>query len=538
MPIPTLSPYEKDVERIVAVVRQLAAYQASTTSHRKSILDFGSDVGVGSQTNDDFAMAAAITYLNTLGAEARTCIYWPPGTYTHGHCDVVLTASQCALEAEPGAFINFRTAAVNDTFLQIGVTGGTTVNHVEIIGFDIDFGPAVAPVPQAGSKFLNLQNTFDIHVADCYFRNFCTLLNVGTAGVTSSGVFSTVLRNCSGYGYNMSGAAIQLNKGAGMYVTDIQFYVGGVVPGFGSVAIQNTVTGRYFCYCPATCDWDTFQMDNSLVQFFEISFVLISDPSGICIDFFICNCVLGNNQNYGIFLDCGVSGVQSNFHLRGSWIDNYLGNNIIMTGAGGYFGNHSFVDNFFIQAGSANIKMTGRPTQGIVIAYNRLMGANRSGTAIGAIEIDLGTIGFQLYGNYGNYDDTGAGVPFRAPYGIFIAESCDDYIVTGNAVKGSTGSIGVTPDAGASFARRVFNNQYADASYGGYAITTNLGAVAFFTNTTPYIYEAYVSGGTVTNMIVHGANVGLNHGTFRVEPGETLATNAAVNPLFVIRALG
>lgn len=502
-----------------------------------SIKDFagpGQPVGIGIQNNDDYALLRAVNYMNSLGPAAFT-LYYPDGDYHHGACPQTLLASRAQIKgaSTSGVRINYHGGG---TWLKIGSRTSAIANHVAVRDLSIDFTGC-----PADSRFIAFENAFDTAVERIYVRNCNLFIAYGVAGVPASGCYSCIVREVSGFCANQGAAFITFGYGAGFYHNDCQLY--NAIPFLPTApptqlpAVQGTIALQ----CTGG-NWDEWQVDNCFYQFFDIG-VAISVGTvyggGLCIDMTINNTLFTNCKRHAVLLEAQTGGAIGQMRIFESFLDAWEIDGVLMTGTGGFNDGHQIIGCYFINSGRSNIRSTG--TNGInnVIAFNSLHVANVFGAAKAAIHIQGGA-GGSIIGNVGNTDDSGSNLPYRAPYGIWLEANCDFYLVTSNRVTGSVGSIMCQPDSLASKSRRIHNNAYADnALYGGYAGVFPTGQTV---NSTPFVKEMYVYGGTVSGIAIGPPGnlqliAGATQGGFRLEPGDTISISASVAPTLTMRVL-
>jgi len=386
--------------------------------------------GQGSATQDDTALSDVITYINSLGAvgtSARSVIYYPNGVYNHTDCTVVVSRSDVAVigQSRNGSFINY--TGPNPWLKVGGAALAARVDHFLMRDLTVKFASVAASTTLCAVEF-----TFDTTFEQLHLEMFNKVLTLGVIGSAVSGCYSTVMRNCSGFSANAGQPAITFNHGAGFYMSNVEWYVNGVVVPVHP-ASQTTVVGTEVFHQNGS-QWDTCQVDNCLFQFFDIAFSL---TDGICINYYISNSIIANNKRYAFFMTAGVGGAIGSVRVENSWIESWESDAVLINASGGFQDNHQFRGCYFSNAGLSNIRIIGVLATNILIQGNRLGTANRVGSATAAVHWQSGQ-GVSILDNTGNTDDAGsAGVPWRAPYGIAVGANCGNYIISGNRVTGS-----------------------------------------------------------------------------------------------------
>lgn len=480
--------------------------------------------GQGSVTQDDTALNDVITYINSLGAassSARMVIYYPNGSYNHTDCPTFLSRSDVAIigQSRSGVLINYSGA---NPWIKVGDrTLPSNLARFLMRDLSVKFSS-----PTSTTALAALEATFDATFEELNLQSFNRVLTIGAVGVTASSSFSTAMRNCSGFSNNQGRPAIELNHGAGFYMSNVEWYVEGVSsPTHGSP--QATATGTAV-FQQINSQWDTVQVENCLFQFFDI---FASLTGGIAINYYITNSILANCKRYVFLLDAGATGAIGSVRVANSWIESWEADAVLMSANGGFNDNHQFVGNYFSTAGLSNIKLINVLARNIIIANNRFGTANQIGSASAAIHVISGR-GFTIANNTGNTDDTGSSAPYRAPFGILIGANAADYVITGNRMVGSSGSISITSDGLADKSRLCNGNSSVAASAGGYAGYVASGLTGgFYTNTTPFKQAVTIAGGTVLGIFIDGVTIaGATQGTFTLDPGSQLGVTSSAVP--------
>jgi hypothetical protein len=180
-------------------------------------------------------------------------------------------------------------------------------------------------------------------------------------------------------------------------------------------------------------------------------------------------------------------------------------------------------------AGDSYEFYTPEPTAANKFQNLRVTGANRLGTASGAFEFTNNSKGFQVLNCSGNNDSGGAGITWRAPYGLQIGTDAENYQVTGCKFEGLTDGYNIQmPTAKSPYPRRVFNND--NANYAGYSALTLPASTVNHENWGPFTYEIYLYGGTVTGYDKNGQTLGTNDQYLRIQPLDTFNSTYSVAP--------
>ena len=112
-----------------------------------------------------------------------------------------------------------------------------------------------------------------------------------------------------------------------------------------------------------------------------------------------------------------------------------------------------------------------------------------------------------------------------------MAANCDEYIVTGCALQGPVGGYSFAANSGGSANRRGFSNIYA--SYAGVRAVAVPASGATYTNTSPFVEEWSLFGGTITggyDKNGQGFPGALQYVHMRLQPGDTFTVFYSVAP--------
>jgi hypothetical protein len=113
-------------------------------------------------------------------------------------------------------------------------------------------------------------------------------------------------------------------------------------------------------------------------------------------------------------------------------------------------------------------------------------------------------------------------------------DGCTGVVISGNAITGA-GTIAV--GANSDHCRQSGNSFGAGVTVPAPTVPTLPASTAAATNTNPYAVVVYVSGGTVSTIIVNGSATGLLAGSFILNPGDTIQLNYTAAPGFSVRAV-
>lgn len=480
--------------------------------------------GQGVRTTDDSALLSAVLYSNSVGGGLE--IYYPDGVYTHGPCATPLVSSKTSLRGQSrgGTFINLVNGGI---WIQVGNRALAQTQQFWVGGFVLDYGVA----PQTSQIAFYVENCLAFYLSDLFLRNATTLVECGSAGVAASVVDSFGAREIYGYSYNGGVPLFLLNNGAGLYMDEIQTFVAGVPNGVHGQP-QATVLGTNFLQIGtgvAGVTWDTAVINNLFIQCYD-NFLCPTDQC-VSLDFNVTTSILTQNKSHVFNLVLTTGGGLASTRVSNCWMDCWEQDAILVSAPLGTFNDsHQFVNNIIAESGISAYHQSTVGAIANLFAFNRIAATNQSGTAVAAIYFQSGS-GLSIIGNSGNFaGDLTAFGAWSSPIGVYVGANCDHYLVSENRLQGANGSIVVANDNLLSKARRCHNNLYADkTAFGGYA-TTN--AVTFvsgvYQNTSPFVLDILIFGGTVSGISWGGVGLApITGGTFRVEPGESLAVTGA-----------
>lgn len=486
------------------VVRSVGA----VLRERLSIKDFGTNVGEGVQANDDAALAAAITYINGTGGAGLT-LFYPAGVYNHGPCPVKLTRSLCTIEGD-GAFSAFISFHGPGTWITIGnqATPATPASSIGFRNFSIQLTGATG-------LFFLLENTNTVRFENIGINAADGFVRLGVIGAGPTQAINTYIRNCGGTSANTGGALIACRYGSGLYVDLCNFSVGAA--GIAGKDFIDFLDSSTFSLVRVTTTQAT--QYNGICNISLIGGGNVSDIAFVTSTFMNCS---GNI----FFLSSPGGAVIRGVRVILCAMSTPTATCIFLIGDG-INDEHNFVNNGFLQAGGSAIAGQSNALH-IIVSGNRIKNCNATNIAEGAIHITAGT-GWNICDNVGNDAESVT----RAPWGIIMAAGMDRYIVTGNRIGGTTGSIRADQDGVASHLRRIVNNgfTFAGAGFNGYAIIAAVSpdASGNVINNTPFVCDAIVSGsGFVGATSINGIPIGdATTGCFHLEPADILNVQAS-----------
>ena len=489
-----------------------------------SVKDFGA-VGDG-VTDDTAAFNLAIAYANSRGGNdapniVGTTIFMPDGRYKLGALNAI-TRSGC----------NFVGASENGTVLLLapgtttftwGDGGVTSVVGGGLSGCKLEYLTS----PGTTSNVIKVDGAFRLGFSKLLLVGIGTLASLGVSSLRIAGGVS--FSNVRGYVYNGGAALFDLRFGAGLFVTDMQVFVGGV-PHPTHPASMTTVAGTHVFKCQAG-SWDTLQASNCLFERFDMGLAIAAASGMVYQNMFFTNVIMDYFRRWCVYAEAQAGGVIAGIRFdAASWFVSWETSAIELVGAG-YHDNHHFAGKVVI-AGAAGVNYALANARNVVFDHMQLNSCNRLGAANGAMVFGAGAAGFTVTGCKGNVDTTAVGFAWRAPYGISVAGDCDRFVVTGCAFEGSTGGYSFAANSAGSVYRKAFNN--LNATYAGHSAIALPATGVRYTNTTPFVQEWTFFGGTITggyDKNLQGFPGALPYVHFRLQPGDTFSVGYSVAPI-------
>lgn len=490
-----------------------------------SVKDFGA-LGDGI-ADDTAAFNAAIAYANSRGGDdyaniTGTTIHIPDGRYR-------ITAA-CTTITRSG--VEFRGSSRQGAvlILPVGVYGVFRIGDggvtASVVGFgfsDVKF--EYLTLPDASSAIFLADQAFRIQFTNMLWVNIGVFIQMGTSSSRICG--GVTLDNITGSCANVASIPVfDLAWGAGLLMTNVSLFVTGVLnpthpAPMTSAANRNVFNGvRGF--------WDTLLCSNCIFERFDYGMVITAASGMVYQNLFFSGNVTFDYIRTTVFqLSASVGGVCSKIKADG-WFTSWEGPAISIVG-GGYNDNHSF---------KGEIPIAGQEAVSYAVAGPRMNyfeleigGVNRVATPSNAAMNFVSTsTGFIVRGCRGNEDNTGAGTPWRAQHGIRILTNADDYMVEGNKMAGSVDAFYIEANGSASKKRRVSNNtqaNYADSA-GTFTLSSS-GTPSY--NTTPFVLDIDINGGTVTAIARDGIGItGKTSGVVRLDPGHYVTVTYSVAP--------
>jgi len=452
-----------------------------------SVKDFGA-VGDG-VTDDTAAFNLVIAYANSRGGVdaaniTGTTIVIPDGRYKITTTLSTITKSGCEFvgESRNGAVL----LCPSDTTTFIFGDGVNTCVGGGVSRVKIEYTSA----PLA-AVFARVDYGFRLRFDDLLLVNIGTLLYLGVSGTRIAGGIS--VSRVNGYTNNGGVALFDLRYGAGLFLTDVSVFVGGVTNPTHP-ASMTTVYGTHVFKCDVGF-WDTLQAVNCLFERFDIGVACTAGANVVYQNFFFSNVIFDYLRRWCVYAEANASGaVIGTFKFDTTcWFVSWEEDALAFIRTAGFNDNHS-VSGLIPIAGKYGIKYQVDNAETNSFQNIKVNGCNRLGTVASCLQFESGSRGFTVSNVKGNNDATLGWT--RPSHGIVVAANCDEFIVNGCALEGPVGGYSFAVNSSGSSQRRAFNN--IKANYAGHSAIAMPASGVQYVNTTPFVQEWNFFGGTIT----------------------------------------
>lgn len=474
-------------------------------------------------TTDTTAVNSAIALANSKGA---VTLYFPTGNYVVGPLNSI-TASDVWLIGDTAESTALTLPGNTTTpVIQFGSSSSTVSG-----GGIRDLTLYYTSVPTVHTTAILIANAVHIDISQLAVNNASTLAQLGTSSTTANNVYFSHLRGLvSNSGY----PTFYLANGACFYGHDIQLSVGGT-----NGDPQSTLDGTHFMNVQtgSGTGWDTIELRGTLAYLYARGVWLYAAATGTGVISFVqmVDCTFDYCRFNAIYAhaDSTASGYTphvSNILISNCVLTAYYGAGVSFdtTGATGpsYGVQYVTIANSLIHATQGQAIFWGASAAYLAIT-GCVFAATNTGGGSSTIEIGSGAKYFTVSGCTMD-SQYSVGV-----YGIKIGADCDNYSVTGNVFKGSSGSCSIAANASASKSRLYTNNVPVD--YQTHYSVTLPGSGVPWSNTTPFRIQFIVgSNGTGTSMAKESGGtyypISLSFGTLDLGPGESISVGYTSAP--------
>jgi len=488
-----------------------------------SVKDFGA-VGDG-VTDDTAAFNAVIAYANAKGGTDRgniigSTIFIPEGRYRITSALNPITVSSVYLKGASSAssvLLCSSTAAVftfGDSSLTNTVVGGGASD----LKIEYPSGPSGAPI------VFKIDYAFSLGFQNLMLENIGTFLSLGQSATRIAG--GIVVQNVVGSIGNIGVSLFDLKWGAGLFISSCQVFVRGVTPPVHP-ASMTTVYGTHV-FKMATGSWDTLQVVNCLFERFDQGVSALATAGMVYQTCHFSNVIFDYFRRWAVYAEA-AGGILAGFKFDSAcWFVSWETAALFFTRSTGSNDGHvvsGAVPIAGLQALSYDVN-NGKTNIFTDLVVN---GCNRLGTASGALQFQTGSTGFSVINVKGNGDASMAWT--RPDYGIIVGANCDEYIVTSCVLQGPVLGYSFAANSSGSANRRAFNN--ISAGYAGYSAIAVPASGVTYTNTSPFVEEWNLFGGTITtgyDKNGQGFPGALDYVHFRLQPGDTFTVGYSASP--------
>jgi hypothetical protein len=239
---------------------------------------------------------------------------------------------------------------------------------------------------------------------------------------------------------------------------------------------------------------------------------------------FVTNSFFDSGSGFGIYSGPTGGGIVQLLKVSNSWAaTNAAGGVVLVTTSGGQNQQIDLTNDVLSNNGGPGVLLNDTGTTGLKVLGSTLS-ANTNGILINAAATNFDIIGNTI----------GASGEFAAnsAYGLSIASSANDYVVSDNRILGNTSGQVIYGTIPASFKGRIVNNI-------GYNPIGNVAAPSFpssgtaIQNPLPYPVTVYLSGGTVTSVSIAGTATYGNAVAYPLQPGQTIAVTYTGSPTWL-----
>lgn len=488
-----------------------------------SVKDFGA-VGDG-VTDDTAAFNLAISYANAKGGNDRggitgSTIFIPEGRYViSAALNPITVSSVCFVGASRASavILSLSTTSIftfGDASLSRTVVGGG-VSDVKIEYPAGPSGGAIAFVVDYG---------FSLTFENLMLENIGTLLSLGQSASRIAG--GVIVRNVQGSIGNIGVPMFNMKYGAGLFITDCQVFVRGVLVPIHP-APMTTVPGTIVFRCD-TGFWDTCQLSNCLFERFDIGVSVTASTSMVYQNFIFSNVIFDYFRRWAVYLEEAGGAIATFVFDSTCWFVSWEEDAIAIIGSGNFNDGHKISGTIPI-AGKYGVKYQVANAKNNSITNLVVNGCNRLGTVAACLQFQGNSTGFTVNSVSGNDDAVIAWT--RPSYGIVVTADCDNFIVTSCRLQGPIAGYSFAVNASGSSSRKAYNN--VNANYSGYAPKSMPASGVSYRNTSPFIEEWSFFGGTITSGYDkngQGFPGALQYLTFRLEPNDTFACGYSIAP--------
>lgn len=506
---------------------------AEKAAERISPEDFGA-VGDGA-TDDTDAFNAAIAYMNTLTAGAYL-ILTPGKNYSLSGSLDPFTASRMFVFGQ-GARITHDGGTL--------FTWGAGVDNGVVDGGAFGFDYQGAAVPTAGTLVFKQNGMNRLQIEGITGDNVLQFIQAGTGDGEASGTF---VSNCRLTTYNSSVNVIEFGRGSNAQMHNLDMTASGA-SGVSRVLDETTLTGALATAIKFGADtWDTFIGDGLLINGYLYGFDVYRSTANKNVSNFRVSNFYFDYCSQGIRLENSVGGGGiNNMEFVNGWVVGMDGYGVHLKGTVGSHRAITFTAVHTLLAGKNNWRLESSVMSDVKILgctgdfANRLNGSNTSNDQDDFVAIYGGfACRDSRFGRSAN-NIVASSVPgWQGRYGFNPGPGMQDWAFENNMIEGATAgtsaAIGsTTVAAGTLYSSSMRGNRVVGgASKPAYATVAAVAAPTsgtVQTNNTPFHYELYFYGGTVTAVAKNSSTVADTvPARIDIGPGDTWSVTYTVAP--------
>ena len=380
--------------------------------------------------------------------------------------------------------------------------------------------------PALGSVILNIDNGNGATIDDLKLENVGKLLRLGESATRIAG--GVTVTNVKGSSANAGIPLFDLRFGAGLELSNVAVFVRGVLPPTHPASMTTLVNTNVF-ECSVGF-WDTLTVTNCLFERYNTGVGISATTGKTYQNFFFSATVFDYCKRWAIFIDVS-GGIASTIVSDDTcWFVSWEESGIFVNAPVGYCDNIK-IRGIVTIAGKFGLFYNCPSAKNNNFDNLLVNSCNRLNLIQGAINFAAGSVGFSANGARGNNDTTSAGLPWRAPYGIVIANDCDNFSIQNCSMEGSSGGYSVGANSASSKNRIVANN--LNANYSGNQASSVPASGVDLINRTPFNYEYSFFGGTITGGYSKngfGYSGALQYNYITLSPSDRLQIGYSVAP--------
>lgn len=399
-----------------------------------TIKDFGAK-GDG-VTNDTAAFNAAIAFANDKGGSDRaniigTAITIPAGRYriTSALDPITVSSVEFVGESKASSVLLLESTGFVFTF------GDSTMARAVVGGGVSNVKLEYINAPTGTACVFNIDYAFSLTFDNLHTHRIGRLVQLGTS---SSRIAAGIrFSNIQGSVYNGGFPTFDVRFGAGLFVSDVQLFVSGVLAPVHP-ASMTTVAGATVFECWRGF-WDVIQVTNCLFERFDIGLAISPSSGNVYQNIYISSTIFDYIKRWCIYAEAvnGSSVVEIRIDPS-CWFVSWETAAFYFTGVGTNDLHH--ISGIVAIAGNEAV-FYNLPNAGDNV-FNAMNFSNvdRLNASSGAMNFVAGSKGFSVLGCTGNRAGLG-----QANYGIYVGTGCDDYVINGCRLNGAVGDILIEP---------------------------------------------------------------------------------------------